>query len=286
MGLLGAALAAAPGAAHARALDLVYERTVMTTADQRCSLFAPEISAALAAAQAQARGAALRAGASSQDIRSAVQRGLARGAAADCRSHDVALAAERVRSAFSAYARMQRVTYPGETAGWRADRSGLGDIRWRLAQDSRFGEDRMTFGLAGRASAGVLIAVAQFADGAEPYAARLVLRDADRTVGPYLDRYKPTSETLPLDRRLPPRGALHAYSAEARSPAGADLLPKPSRAGWAFRFPQEAAQSLAGLDPREAVAVEFLFAGDMVRRAYVEVGDFAAGRAFLQLAVR
>ena len=36
---------------------------------------------------------------------------------------------------------------------------------------------------------------------------------------------------------------------------------------------------LADLDPREAIAVEFLFPGERVRTAYVEVGDFAAGRA-------
>jgi len=63
-------------------------------------------------------------------------------------------------------------------------------------------------------------------------------------------------------------------------------LPKGSRAGWAFRFPPEAARELARLDPREAVAVEFLFPGDVTRRAYVEVGDFAAGQAFLTLAER
>jgi hypothetical protein len=34
------------------------------------------------------------------------------------------------------------------------------------------------------------------------------------------------------------------------------------------------------------VAVEFLFPGDRVRRAYVEVGDFAAGQAFLTVAAR
>ena len=34
------------------------------------------------------------------------------------------------------------------------------------------------------------------------------------------------------------------------------------------------------------VAVEFLFPNDQVRRAYVEVGDFAAGRAFLRMASR
>jgi hypothetical protein len=34
------------------------------------------------------------------------------------------------------------------------------------------------------------------------------------------------------------------------------------------------------------VAVEFVMPDDTVRRAYVEVGDFAAGRAFLKLAQR
>ena len=37
---------------------------------------------------------------------------------------------------------------------------------------------------------------------------------------------------------------------------------------------------------REAVRVEFLMTGEPVRVAYVEVGDFAAGRAFLQVAAR
>src|ERR1700758_2248360 len=69
MGLLGVALAASPGFAHAQILDLVYERTVMTAADARCDLFTPEISAALAAAQAQAHGAALRAGAAPDAVR-------------------------------------------------------------------------------------------------------------------------------------------------------------------------------------------------------------------------
>ena len=42
---------------------------------------------------------------------------------------------------------------------------------------------------------------------------------------------------------------------------------------------------MSELDPREAVTVEFAFPGrgdEMTRRAYVEVGDFAAGRAFLR----
>jgi hypothetical protein len=69
--------------------------------------------------------------------------------------------------------------------------------------------------------------------------------------------------------------------AEARSPAGRDLRPESVKSGWAFRFPAEAAAHLAKLDPREALVVEFLLPRDRVRRAYVEVGDFAAAQAFL-----
>ena len=129
--------------------------------------------------------------------------------------------------------------------------------------------------------------MARFADGAEPYAARLVLRDPARASQAYLARYGAGATTsLPLSQRLPPPGAQKTFAAAARAPAGADLLPRGAASGWAFRFPDAAAQDLAGLDPRESVAVDFLFAGDQVRRAYVEVGDFAAGQAFLQVAAR
>ncbi|MFL5297995.1 MAG: hypothetical protein ACJ798_16580 [Phenylobacterium sp.] len=287
MGLLVAAGVAAPGLAWAQPADLYYERTVMTAADARCGLFAPEISAALAAGTAQARGAALRAGASSDALRDVERAARAKASVAGCTSPEIAAAAARVKAAYSGYARVTRLTYAGDVAGWRADRNLSRDARWRLAQETGFGPDRLTFGLAGQGGVDALVAVARFADDAEPYAARLVLRDAARSGEPYLDRWGGGSTAgLPLARRLPPRSALKAFGAQARSPAGAELLPKDARGGWSFRFPEAAAAELARLDPREAVAVEFLFPGDQVRRAYVEVGDFAAGRAFLQVASR
>jgi hypothetical protein len=107
------------------------------------------------------------------------------------------------------------------------------------------------------------------------------VRDSGRTLGPSLPGARG-----PLSRRLPPRGALKTYLAETRGPAGAELSPGDDRSGWAFRFPAAAQAALAGLDPREAVAVEFLFPRERVVTAYVEVGDFAAGQAFLKLAAR
>ncbi|WP_372785189.1 hypothetical protein [Phenylobacterium sp.] len=287
MGLVLAAGVAAPGLAQAGPADLFYERAVMSAADARCGLFAPEVAAALAAATAQARGAALRAGTSSDSLLQTGQAARAAAAGVDCRSPDIATAAARVRSAFAGFAKMTRLTYAGDLADWQADRNIGRTARWRLVQEASFGADRMAFGLAGRDGAGVLIAAADFADGAEPYSARLVLRDVSRSSQPYLDRFgRGSTARLPLTKRLPPVSGQKAYSAAARSAAPDDLMPKGRESGWAFRFPDAAAQELTKLDPREAVAVDFLFPGDVVRRAYVEVGDFAAGRAFLQVAAR
>lgn len=289
MGVLSVVLAAAPGLARAQPVDLFFERTVMTVADERCGLFAPEVSAALAAGKAQARGAALRAGASADTLK-----GLERGARAkasrfDCASPQVQQEAERVRSAFAGYSHYTRTSYRGDLATWHADRNGGKRTRWRLVQDAGFGRDRMSFGLAGLEGPGVLMAVGQFGDGAIPYSAQLIMRDSDRTLGPYLSRRGgEPMHAVPLERRLPRGGALKNFVAEARSPAGADLLPRDAKTGWAFRFPAAAVRELAGLDPRESVMVEFMFTDHRqpVRRAYVEVGDFAAGQAFLQLAAR
>ena len=283
MGLLGLALVAAPGMAQAQPANLFVERTATVTAGERCGLFTPEVAAALAAATLQARGAALRAGSDAKTLAVLEQDARSRASRLDCRSPNVVNAAARVREAFSIYQRIARMTYPGEAADWRADRGSGRAARWRLAQDTRFGADRMTFGLAGWDGSNGLLAVASFADGQSPYAARLVLRDGTRTLGPYLVS---GGKAVALSRKLPPRSATRAYLAEARSSAGPDLLPRDLTTGWAFRFPAPAAQALAELDPREAVAVEFLFSGERVRTAYIEVGDFAAGRAFLQMASR
>jgi hypothetical protein len=281
-------LVSTPAAAATSAADLFYERSVMAAADVACRLFAPPLAASLAAAKAQARGAALRSGLDVGSLRDLESRAGAAAQSAGCASPDIAAAAGRVRAAFEGYARLDRMDFPGETAGWTAERPAEeGAARWRAFQRARFGWDAMQFGLAGRDGARPLMAVASFADSAEPYAARLVMRDARLTSAPYLDvRAADIAGRLPIDARLPPRSSAVIFTAEAMSPAGRDLRPADMKDAWAFRFPAAATEALAGLDPREAVAVEFLIAGDdgeSVRTAYVEVGDFAAARAFQQV---
>ncbi len=77
--------------------------------------------------------------------------------------------------------------------------------------------------------------------------------------------------------------------AEAKAPADRALLPTGVRNASAFRFPAETMGALQGLDPREAISVEFLYPstrGDLIRTAFLEVGDFNAGMAFLKMGPR
>lgn len=284
------ALALATSATAGSALDLLYERTVMTAADARCRLFEPAVGAALDASRAQARGASLRAGASPASIGDTERRARSRAAATPCQSKDMTVAADRVKLAFSGYAKLSRMTWPGDTADWQGNRTVTrkGSL-WRLSQGSTFGADRMVFGLAGEQAPGSLQAAVAFADGRMPYAARLVMRDPTRASQPYLDRRRAgPNGKLPLQARMAPPAATRAIAAEARSEAPERLRPAGAKRAVLYRFPQRAIDALAELDPREAVAVDFVFSGprgDEVKRAYIEVGDFAAGRAFVRIPV-
>jgi hypothetical protein len=282
-----AALAAGPA-------DVYYERAVMSAADQHCRLFTSALGSALAASTAQARGAALRAGVDPTQLAQMKTRAEGAAYAVACNSPDIATVAGRVRVAFDGYSRLLRQDYPGSISTWSAQRiaSGNGQV-WNLSQTASFGRDSLVFGLAGRNGGAALTGVSRFTDGAMPYAARLVVRDPVVAPRPYLDTRQGAVATLPLTARVAPRNLTRTWLAEDRSIADPLLVSSTGQtntAGYvAWRFPAAAAAALADLDPREAVQIEFTFnspTGSTVRTAYVEVGDFAAGRAFLNLAQR
>jgi hypothetical protein len=186
-----------------------------------------------------------------------------------------------VRQAFDGYSTMLRMTYPGDRATWQADRSVSATIPvWRLSQPAGFGGDRLMFGLSGRAND--MLAVATFADNAQPYTA---------PPGPARHAAHPGALSERPQRQGPGRqrrAAQRQPGVRGRDPRHrpVTLLPTGAKTGLSFRFPREAADAMSRLDPREAATIEFVFTSrsgvDVVRRAYVEVGDFAAGRAFLR----
>jgi len=287
--VLMAAMSLTPTLAHAGAADAYYERSVMTAADQRCHLFTANLASALAASQAQARGAAMRSGLTNTQLDSVLTRAANAAGSAACDSHDITLAANRVRQAFDGYSKLQTMTYRGDAASWWANRAlSQNYTTWRLSQTGPFGWNTMSFGIAARGADSGLLAVASFVDGARPYSARLVMRDVARAPEPFLNIIRASSDgRIPLSARMPPASATRDFFPQARGDADRPLIPTGAGSAIAFRFPNAAADALARLDPRESVAVEFLFSsGQPVRTAYVEVGDFAAGRAFLASAQR
>ena len=290
-GALALAFLAGPcAAAAATPADVYYERAMMSAAGARCGLFTPGLAAALEAAAFQARGAALRAGTSNAALQATAARAQAKARTVSCASADVKTAGARVRVAFADYGKLLRMTFPGDIAGWRADRSlPTRAPVWRLSQAPAGAAGALTFGLIGDWRAPYQLVAVSAIDGAsQPYAARLVMRDPARAPEPYLNVARLGSTAgIPLASRVPPRSAAQVFTAEARLVAGPELTPPGVASAEAFRFPAAAIAAMAALDPREAVTVELVYADgvhDRVRRAFVEVGDFAAGKAFLAAA--
>ena len=276
-------LAIAPASARANTpSDLFYERSLMSAAGARCGLFDSSVAAALLASGRQARGAALRAGIDPDTLAAAETRAKARAAGVPCASPDLALAASRVRKGFEGYSQIKTMNFPGDAAAWRADRGSNSRFPsdWRLSQSARAAAGPVLFGMAGAVDGeGVLTAVAAWPGALAASGARLVMRDPVKAPRAYLDPRRTA-----LADRAPPRAVTRSFLASTRQPAAPALLPTPGVSGVAFRFSPAAATALEGLDPREAVLFELVYPtrdGERVERVALEVGDFAAGRAFL-----
>ena len=223
--------------------NVYYERVLMSEADRRCRLFTAPMGAALWAGRLQARNQAIRLGVSAQDLALTANRAAGRAASLACDAPDLLVAAQKVKLAFQAFSNLNYLTYKGDTANWNARRyAAKGATRWRLSQEVGFGWDRVVFGLASGGTSGRLLAVASFADGARPYAARLVLRDTVKAPQAYLDsrQVSPNGKTA-LSSRTPPPTAAQILMADIRQTAPSDLLPGGRSQGVMFGWPAQTA---------------------------------------------
>jgi hypothetical protein len=266
-------------------LDVYRERVAMNAAGARCHLFDADTTFALDAWSSQSRTAALRAGYTLLALDSANDGAREAVSNLACNSARVQEAANRTRDAFRAYSGLRRMTFPGQVAAWRADRSmPQQTASWRLAQDAYAGEDKVVFGVAGQQGVESMALAVAPSDGSSPYTARLIVRDPTRLAEPQV---RPGVFTL--QARAPLRAAAKVIMADAKAPADPALRPQGAGKAVAFRFPPSAKLALEQLDPREAVSVEILYPsdrGELVHTAFLEVGDFDAGVAFLKTAAR
>ena len=261
-----------PDVASAGPADTYYERAFVVAADARCDLFQPQIGAALTAATAQARGAALRSGAAETQLNAVAARARSRAGTVACADPELTTVRRRVDGAFAGWARTPRMTFPGARLNWVADRTAFDQTGWRLKQASSVGASPIAFGYAGKGAAPGLTAVVSFVGRSRPYAARIVFRDVAKAPRAWL-----------AGGGLAPSASRASVWATGVSAADEALLAEGRRAGEAWRFPASAALALERLDPRETFAVEFHFRDGSVATSRFEAGDFAAGRAFMAL---
>ena len=268
---LAASLIAALTPGVAQAAEPHYDRAFVLAADARCGLFAAPVRAALTSATLQARGAQLRGGATAVQAAETARRARARAAVTPCDHPELRMVAGRVDHAFSGWANLRRMGFPGLEGEWWADRTAFDGPRWRLSRTGVVGASPVVVGRV-HGQPGLTVAVS-FVGKPRPTSARIVLRDAARFPNPWIGA-RPT---------LAPEAQRRAVWAGGTAPADKALFAGGRRRGETWTFPEHALSDLTALDPREAFAVEFVFRDGSVATARFEVGDLAAADAFLEM---
>ncbi|MDO1558340.1 hypothetical protein Q0812_02730 [Brevundimonas sp. 2R-24] len=272
--LLIIALVTAAGPAFAGPLDLYMERLVLAGAGGRCGHLRGPVATAVQSGVAQARNAALLAGASDAQLRQAEARarGVAQGA--DCAAPALRAEAGRAASAWEAWRRQPRQEFPTGGQPWRADRYRAGGQVWRLVQAGGGGE---AFGLSASGSHLQARIVAR-TNGRPLNGARLIFRNTQRAPAPWLPR--------DLNSQPTPSGRGSRFiMASGIGAAPQELLPQDQRADVgsyaSATFTSAAISELARLDPRERFVVELSFRGGGTRRLVFRVGDLSSASAFV-----
>ncbi len=303
---VGAALAAAAWLAGplagAQGVDTsivaVAKRWFLTRADARCHQLDPAQAMALKAGYVQSRNEAIRAGYTMAAL--APYLDAARDAAdrSDCASPQVAAETAAARGAYTLFASQPRLSLPAGPASWQADRTRAGDAQWRLVQYQDGAGAEAAMGLYGPLSDNRFVVMVRFADGARPYGARLLIRDAGLASQGLINPAAYAVSDAP-----PPGFASGALAFPARGMSDVDMTLSPAvttnglgftpdgryvggqpGAGAALRFDfsTRAYPAIAALDPREDMVVEFDFS-DGPRFIRFGVGDFITGLSFVAL---
>lgn len=246
------------------------ERRALLEADRVCTLFDPGMRAALVSTAGQARGALLRGGWTMARIGELESAAVAAARSRRCGDERTEAAANRARLGYGAWARTHAMTFTGVTRSWLARRTPDPADQWMLRQEID-APRAATFGLRGFDGHQELTLILPLtANGNAPGAAELLLRDPARARNSQMDVPGRTARGLAAGAPAPAWS--RGYQAQARR---IETVRGQRRA--LFLFPAAAADAMASLDPREAAEIRL---GDGTR-LYVEIGDFAAARAFL-----
>ncbi|MFN3229970.1 MAG: hypothetical protein ACK41P_08975 [Asticcacaulis sp.] len=273
------------GARESSPIQAYYRRLVMKTAASRCGLFEGPVTTALNAGVLQARNALLLSDTDPALMQRAAREARESGRVMACAHPELQAEAAQVRSAYKLWQGTHTLSLPGRFSDWQADRSSINTRKWRLIQTPREGLPAggdVAFGLYGSASAFRLVAWLRLPEAVNPYSARLVTRNRDLDSHPWI-----RTQSGPMVRYS--RAGAQVILAEARLEGAEALTPlalvregdAPEQMA-AFAFPVSALKSLAMLDPREDLALEFDTQSGTLSLP-IETGQFAPGLAFMGL---
>ncbi len=239
------------------------ERMAMRAIDERCQLLESGPRRALAGFTAQARGAALRSGSSTQRLDMIANQAKTAAAAKPCRDRAIQTEAARLIAAHKGWRAQLTGSFPGLARSWKVDRGGK-DI-WRAVQDTG-GATR-----AGLIASGNGLSFAIETPDVEASGARLFLRDLSKLGPP-----QPSRVLAP-----PLRNGTTIHVAASRRPAAtrARVETKP-RTGTLFAFSDATTRAVLNADPRDTFEIEITSRSGTVTRLMVEVGDLVAAFTF------
>ena len=292
-------LAAAPAIAQDDALSAqIQRRYFFVQVNDRCHLLTGPATTALKAGFVQARNAALRAGRDMTALAPMLDNARNAAAAAACDAPQITSEMNTAQNALRTYQVQMRLDLPGSRAQWTGVRTDQDKVEWRLVQYQSTTQADFAFGLYGTLTQNALSVTAHFADGAKPYAARLLVRNPDVWTSGVIN---PAPFAVTAQRPFG-FGDFSTQGFTAYNETDVTTVVKPAVkvnfAGFAlggryvgaqapvdaqrFDFPKIAVMALAKLDPREDVVVEFDSDKGPVYARF-EVGDFIPGMAYISL---
>ncbi len=294
-----AVLCAAPVAAGPD--DLVttaVKRFFLARADARCHLLSPPTAMVVTGGYVQARNALIRATGSMATLNSYLDKARAAADQIACDSPQLQALASDASNAYRTFSVQMHLALPGARSTWLGERSFGDQDAWRLVQYQTSAGGDAALGLYGTLNDNRFTVMAHFADGAQSYAARLLVRDASVvTTGlinpaPYgLSNNAPfgfndTSALTFLASASSTESLIlkpHINTNAAGFSLSGDYIGKQEPAeAQRFDFPTRAWRAIAELDPREDIVVAFDFR-DGTRYARFEVGDFITGLGYVRM---
>lgn len=274
--------------------ETAVKRYFLAQADARCHLLTPAAGMAVTAGYLQARNASIRSSGAMGALAPWLEQARSAAANAPCNAPQLKAAAAQAQNAYHGFVVQTRL----DLGAWTGNRAFPDKPAWRLAQYQSTTDADAILGLYGTLDDARFVVMARFADGARPYAARLLVRDADTVAAGLINRApRGVNTTAPVG--FTPATTLSfgardsadvevALHPEVRSNfigfsvtgdyVGKNTVSEATR----FDLPTPAWRAMAPLDPREDVVVEF-DCDNGPRYMRFEVGDFLTGLAFVRL---